>query len=48
MDYVTESFRHGEVTLNNIPEYRDVWDELQGVMKSIILDKKVFLKQSII
>ncbi len=35
MDYVTESFRHGEVTLNNIPEYRDVWDELQGVIKSI-------------
>ena len=35
MDYVTESFRHGEVALNNIPEYRDVWDELQGVIKSI-------------
>ena len=35
MDYVTESFRHGEVTLNNIPEYRKVWNELQDVIKSI-------------
>ena len=35
MEYIIESFRHGEVTLDNIPEYRNVWNELQNVIKSI-------------
>ena len=35
MDYVTESFRHGEIILEQTPEFNKTWSELKGVIESI-------------
>lgn len=35
MNFRTYSFRHGEVILDNEPEYRVVWNELLGAIDSI-------------
>ena len=35
MDFVTESFRHGEVILEQTPEYNQTWSELKRVVESI-------------
>jgi hypothetical protein len=35
MKYKIESFRHGELILENEPKYKVIWDELIGVIESI-------------
>ncbi len=35
MNYKIHSFRHGEIILNNEPEYKLVWNELLSAIKSI-------------
>lgn len=35
MDYVIESFRHGEIILEQTPEYNKTWSELKGIIDGI-------------
>lgn len=35
MDYVIESFRHGEIILEQTPDFNKTWSELKGVVDSI-------------
>jgi hypothetical protein len=35
MEYKIKSFRHGEVILNNVPAYSEVWNELLEAVQSI-------------
>ena len=35
MEYVTESFRHGETILEQTPEYNKTWSELKGIINNI-------------
>ena len=35
MDYVIESFRHGEIILEQTPEYNKTWNELKDIIDSI-------------
>jgi len=35
MEYVTESFRHGEIILEQTPEYNKTWSELKGIINNI-------------
>lgn len=35
MEYVIESFRHGEIILEQTPEYNKTWSELKGIIDGI-------------
>jgi len=47
MDYVIESFRHGEIILEQTPEFNKTWSELKCVIESISDNEIITMHESI-
>jgi len=46
MEYKIHSFRHGEIILNNEPDYKRIWNELLTAIESISDDEIITYHQS--